>query len=335
MKLLTYLFSGLLMLLGVISFLPPPGDVHDAGVSGLEMVLGGILIAWGGALAWSRTANYRGGLATAAGAFLLGCGVYISLALFLMDASQLQAGAGSKLTASLLFLLPAAALLAWGHRIHTRRVRAAKEQRSSREPGNSVHESAAIVAGKGPASPPGAAGSFLDTLVEMSFTKGPSGEDLYHPYGLFLKGRVLPTSDLKDRIKKQEKDFIRYGFPVALIYGLWAGVRGPSLIDLFVLMVVLALVQWRQLRLVRGLPVCAQRPGRHEVMGRLGRLYPRWVVQIMILNGLLLIALAAATPWLMERPLAEVTNLVAIEAGLGVACVLLGALLLRAGRAGR
>ena len=335
MKLFTYIFSGLLVLLGVISFFPVPGDEHDAGVSASEMISGGILIAWGGVLAWSRTANYRGGLATVVGAFLLGSGVYVSLAPFFMDASQLQASAGIKLTSALLILVPAVALLALGHRIHTRRVRVARERVLSMEPGNSVLDPAAIVQGKDPAPSQGTAGSFLDTLVEMSFTKGPHGEDLYHPYGLLLKGRVLTHPELKHRIRKQQRNFIKYGLPVALMYGLWAGMRGPSLIDLFVLMVVLALVQWRQLHLVRGLPVCAHRPGRHEVLGRLGRLYPRWVVQIMILNGFLLIALAAATPWLMERPLAEVTNIVAIEAGLGVACVLLGFLLLRAGRAGR
>ncbi len=335
MKIFTYLFSGLLVLLGVISFFPVPGDAHDAGVSASEMISGGILIAWGGALAWSRTANYRGGLATVAGAFLLGSGIYVSLAPLFMDASQLQASAGIKLTSALLILVPAVALLALGQRIHTRRVRAARERILSMEPENSVLDPAALAQGKDPAPSRGAAGSFLDTLVEMSFTKGPNGEDLYHPHGLLLKGRVLPNSDLKDRIRKQEKNFIKYGLPVALMYGLWAGMRGPSLIDLFVLMGTVAFLQWRQMHLVRGLPVCAQRPGRIEVLSRMARLYPRWLIQVMILNGFLLIALAAAMPWLMGRPLVEITNLVTIGAGLGTACVLLGVLLLRAGRAGR
>ena len=334
MKLFIYFVSGLLMILGVIGFLPSPNDVHDPALSASEKVLGGILVAWGAALAWSCRVNYRGGLATAVGAFLLGCGVYVSLVPFFMDASQTQASAGVKLAAALLFLVPAVALLALGHRIHTRRSIAARKQGASLDAGTHAVEPAASLESKDVALSRGAAGTFLDALVEKSFTKGPRGEDLYHPSGLFSKGRVVADPELKGRIIKQEKDFIRYGLPVGLIYGLWAGVRGPSLIDLFMLMAVVALIQWRQGRLVRGLPICARRPGRREVMGQIGRLYPRWLIQLMILNGFLLIAMAAAMPWLMGRPLVEISQLVAIGAGLGAACILLGVLLLRAGRSG-
>ncbi|AHF00285.1 hypothetical protein [Thioalkalivibrio paradoxus] len=334
MRLLIYVFSGLLMLLGVIGFLPSPNDVHDPALSASEKVLGGILVAWGGALAWSCRVNYRGGLATAGGAFLLGCGVYVSLVPFFMDASQTQASAGVKLAAALLFLVPAVALLALGHRIHLRRSIAAREQTVFLGTESPADKPAASLEGKEPALSRGTAGTFLDALVEKSFMRGPHGEELYHPYGIFFRGRVVSGPEHKARIIKQQKDFIKFGLPVALIYGLWMGLRGPSWVDLFVLTAVVALMQWRQGRLVRGLPVCERRPSRHEVVSHIGRFYPRWLNQLMILNGALLMAMAAAMPWLLGRSFAEITELVAIGAGLGAACALLGVLLLRAGKSG-
>jgi len=148
MKLFIYFVSGLLMVLGVISFFPPPGDANDVGVSASEMVFGGVLIVWGSALAWSYRANYRGGLATTVGAFLLGSGVYVSLVPFFMDASQPQASAGVKLAAALLLLVPAVALLTLGHRIHTRRSIAARKQGASLDAGTHAVEPAASLESK-------------------------------------------------------------------------------------------------------------------------------------------------------------------------------------------
>ncbi|QKT03886.1 hypothetical protein HUS23_08670 [Ectothiorhodospiraceae bacterium 2226] len=333
MNWLAYLFAGLLMLLGVISFIPLPGGVPDTGVAGTEMVLGGVLVLWGGALFLARRAQYRGGLATVTGAFLFGIGVYVTLAPF-TDPLKFQATAGVKLTASLLFLGPALALLALGHRNHARRRVAAREARLSMASERLVHEGAEPDEAKAVAGPGRVPGTLLDTLAEISFTKGPRGEDLYHPYGLLFRGRVVADPELKDRIVKQHKDFIRYVLPVAVIYGAWMGLRGPLLIDLFVLLLVASLLQWRVERLVQGLPVWGQLPGGRDVIRRMGRLYPSWLKRAMILNGLLLMVIAAAMPWLMRRPLVEIADLVAIGAGVGIACVLLGILLLRAGKSG-
>lgn len=330
MKLAAYLFSGMLILLGVIVVIPSPGEAYDTRVFVSDMAFGGILIAWGGALAWSRQANYRGGLATIAGAFLLGFGASIALAPLYTENPELQARAGTALLTASVFLIPAVVLLVLGHWIHRRRVMAARTERVFADAEKPIRNPAESVEGQDPGLSQGVVGRYLDTLVEMSFTKGPNGEDIYHPHGALFKGRVVSDPGLMDRIIKHQGNFFRYVLPAVFAYalgriaGIFAGRPDPAALMVGMLM------HWWQGHLVRGLPISGQRPGTQMVMRRLRGVYPVWLIRLMIVHGFLLMAMAAAMPQFMGRPFVEIAVPVAIVSGVGSACVLLGVLLLRA-----
>jgi len=154
---------------------------------------------------------------------------------------------------------------------------------------------------------------YFDKISELVFKEGDDGETIYFPNGILCKGRLIQDPVRKAKLFKYHKRINKYLIPFFSLYGLILGLSGAvSLEDFIPVLIFCIIVFIRQRFLIRGLPVYNTKLTRKEVTVSLSKVHHPLFLVFMALNGVILIIVSLGMPFVLDKPISEMLDLVLI-----------------------
>jgi len=144
---------------------------------------------------------------------------------------------------------------------------------------------------------------FFDNLAETAFKKTDDGSEIYFPNGVIGKGRIVGDPARRKKLFNYHKRILKYGIPLAVLYGLLFGVSGGHLIFIGV---VLILLFARQRYLIADLPVYSERLTVTEVAASGAKAFHPLLLLLLGGCSLILIAGGVVMPILLRMPFDQI-----------------------------
>jgi len=160
---------------------------------------------------------------------------------------------------------------------------------------------------------------YFDKVTEAVFKTNENGETIYYPNGVFGKGRIVPTPEVKEKLFKYQKRVNKYFGTVAVIYGMLLGLSSNiSFESIFPIIFVYLFIFIRQRFLIRNL-IVYRRQSVKEVSTTMSKVYKPSTLTFFMVNSICLISISFVIPFLFEQPIEEILFLILTPLILGVA----------------
>ncbi len=160
---------------------------------------------------------------------------------------------------------------------------------------------------------------FFDKMTESAFKEGINGETIYFPNGVLGKGRLVQESARKEQLFKFHKRLNKYLIPVSILYGILAGLTGEVSLTGFMPLIILGIIVFlRQRFLMRGLPIHDEKLTVKEASTYAAKAFHPVFLFLIVLNGIILLLLSFALPFILEKPIDEVFFLMLFPFAIGL-----------------
>ena len=165
---------------------------------------------------------------------------------------------------------------------------------------------------------------YFDRIAKAAFKEGENGETIYYPYGVMGKGRCITDPALKDKFYRFHKGMIMYLLPFSAIYGaVLAFSHINRLVGYIPLVILVVGVSIWQYILIKDLPLSDKKLTFREAMTGTSRAYSKTYLNILLINGIILIVLSASLPFLLNKPLNQIAFIVFLPMALGILSIAL------------